>query len=225
MFRKARETAFKMSLKNLSAAPPRRASSSAAAAATAPRTLARLRPLLSLPTSPTQVEGSDWDSVPSLLSTLSKSTASNTLFAGKALLIATALVGIGAFGVVSAVKHCTGAHTVTEFNHLMRYWTDQHFRSITDRIYRGPENEEERSAALETFGVDGDDDGGSHGEEWMWEEAEKRIKRAYEEGGLTLWMQVILRELEAEARRERERRRQEIAAEAAAGSHSSSSLS
>ncbi|KAJ3563139.1 hypothetical protein NP233_g9137 [Leucocoprinus birnbaumii] len=223
MFRRARATAFKMSIDDPSAAPPRRVlvSSSSPAPVTISRTAnSSSRRFRSLPTTPTtssttefKDSPSEWDSHPSLLTALSKSTTSNALLAGKAFLIATTLVGIGAFGVVSAVQHLTGAHTVADFARLMRFWTDQNLRPITDRIHRPPENEEERKTALEiaAFGM-GED------EEWTWEEAEKRMKKAYEEGGFSLWGQVALRELEAEARVERARRRREVASEAASRS-------
>lgn len=131
------------------------------------------------------------------------------MLAGKAFLIATTLVGIGAFGLVYTIQHLTGTYTVPDFARRMRYLTSQHFTPIKDRIYRGPENEEERKASLEVapFGV------GVMDEEWTWEEAEKRLKKAYDQGGFTLWAQMALRELEAEARVERVRRQREIDAE------------
>ncbi|KXN85125.1 hypothetical protein AN958_11665 [Leucoagaricus sp. SymC.cos] len=211
-----------MSLDNPSSAPPRRIvhqlPSRLKATSKSPSSTRRFRPLPSSTTasstSEPQPSSSEWDSNPSLLFALSKASTSNALLAGKALLIATTLVGIGAFGVVSLVQYATGAYTVQDFACLMRYWTDQNLRPITDRIHRGPENEEERNATLEVapFGV-----GGEEGE-WKWEEAKKRMKKAYEQGGFTFWEQVALRELEAEARIERGRRQREVAVEAASRS-------
>lgn len=86
-------------------------------------------------------------------------------------------------------------------------------RGVTDRIHRPPENEEERSDAL---GVAAFGAGLEVEQEWKWEEAEQRMKKAYEEGGFSLWGRVALRELEAEARVERARRQREFDAEAAA---------
>ncbi|KXN91361.1 hypothetical protein AN958_01240 [Leucoagaricus sp. SymC.cos] len=96
----------------------------------------------------------------------------------------------------------------------MQYWTDQNLRPITDRIHHGPENEEERKATLEVapFGVGGEE------EEWKWEEAKKRMKKAYEQGGFTLWQQVALRELEVEACVEHGKQQREVATEAASRS-------
>jgi len=44
-------------------------------------------------------------------------------------------------------------------------------------------------------------------ERWSWKDAEKR---AYEEGSISVWGQMMLKELEAEARLEREKRIEEI---------------
>ena len=49
-------------------------------------------------------------------------TLSNILFASKALFIATALVGAGAFTVIHTVKYTTGVRSISEFNHLMQHW-------------------------------------------------------------------------------------------------------
>ncbi|KXN88954.1 hypothetical protein AN958_06516 [Leucoagaricus sp. SymC.cos] len=207
-----------MSLDNPSSAPPRRTvhqlPSRSKATSKSSSSTRRFHPLPSSTTASSTSESnpslSEWDSNPSPLFALSKASTSNALLAGKALLIATTLVGIGAFGVVSLVQYATGAYTVKDFARLMRYWTDQNLRPITDRIYRGPENEEERKAALEVapFGVGGEK------EEWKWEEAKKRMKKAYEQGGFALWEQVAFRELEAEARVERGKRQREVTIEA-----------
>lgn len=71
------------------------------------------------------------------------------------------------------------------------------------RIRRAPETDEERRDAhlLAPFG--------SH-ETWNWLDAEKRLQRAYEEGGFPLWAQTALREMEAEAHLERSKREEEI---------------
>jgi len=67
--------------------------------------------------------------------------------------------------------------------------------SLSSAIHRPPETENEQA--------------GSHGvissgvRDWRWEDAEKRLELAYEQGGITLWAQTALRELEIEARKER----------------------
>jgi hypothetical protein len=115
------------------------------------------------------------------------------------------------------VQRITGAYTVPEFASRMRYWTDHYLRPITDRIHRPPESEEERRAAHEVAPYNLGRD-----EEWTWQEAEERLKKAYEQGGFSLWAQVALRELEAEARVERARRNRQVAAQVVSRSQSSS---
>lgn len=142
---------------------------------------------------------------------MSKATASDAALAGKAFLIATALVGVGAFSLVVAVQRLTDTYTVPDFARRMRYLADKYLPGVKDRIYRGPENDDERKASLEVVPF-----GSLNEEEWSWEEAEERMKRAYDQGGFALWTKVALREVEAEARIERaKRRRQSVVEESA----------
>ena len=74
--------------------------------------------------------------------------------------------------------------------------------SLRSRLYRPPETDDEfygvQAAVSSTIE-----------EEWNWAEAEERLKKAYEEGGITVWAQTALRELEAETRVERSKRNRE----------------
>jgi hypothetical protein len=72
---------------------------------------------------------------------------------------------------------------------------------LRSRLYRLPETDDERyqedsqELALQ--------------QEWNREEADERLKKAYEESGIIVWAQTALRELEAETRVERNRRNRE----------------
>ncbi|KAF6753076.1 hypothetical protein DFP72DRAFT_1069851 [Ephemerocybe angulata] len=129
-------------------------------------------------------------------------------FAGKAFLIATGLVTVGGGLLAWGVKTALGVNEAHEFGTKMRSFLWSAWPSLAARIHRGPEDEQERKAALEAapFGVQ---------EEWSTEASEARLKRAYDEGGFPLWAQTAFRELEAEARIERARRQREVDAEAA----------
>ncbi|KAF9444729.1 hypothetical protein P691DRAFT_806943 [Macrolepiota fuliginosa MF-IS2] len=223
MFRRARAAALKISLENSSAAPPRRVmqSPSPVTITSKSKSTRRFRPLstpasgvASQPQDPQSSSSSEWDS-PSLITALSKANTSNALLAGKAFFIATTLVGVGATALVLAVQSLTGTYTVPDFARRMRYWTNKYLGGITDRIHRAPESEEERRAALDVapFGVGA--------EEWTWDDAEKRLRQAYDQGGFTLWAQVALREVETEARAERAKRQREIEAETSSYSRTS----
>jgi hypothetical protein len=48
--------------------------------------------------------------------------------------------------------------------------------------------------------------------DWNWEEAEERLNKAYEEGGIAAWAQTALRELEAEERTKRDREQEAASA-------------
>ena len=83
----------------------------------------------------------------------------------------------------------------------MRFLLSRVVPSLSSAIYRPPQRGEEREDPTAPFAVQ---------ENWKWEDAETRLRRAYETGGISLWCQIALRELEAEATLERERRIQEI---------------
>ena len=71
---------------------------------------------------------------------------------------------------------------------------------LRSRLYRPPETDDDRYELQTQAAIEQD---------WSWEEAEERLKKAYEAGGITDWAQTALRELEAEARVERTKRDRE----------------
>ena len=73
-----------------------------------------------------------------------------------------------------------------------------------------PATDEERHDAYDVAPFEAD-------ESWTWVEAEKRLARAYDEGGFPLWAWTALREVEAEARLERVRRQREMDEKAVRG--------
>jgi len=101
------------------------------------------------------------------------------------------------------VKMTLGVQDAREFGQRMRVALWSSAPNLTSRILRPPQTDEERQDVHQVtpFGVQ---------EDWSWAQAEKRMERAYEEGGLPLWAQAALREVEAEARVERAKREKEI---------------
>lgn len=87
----------------------------------------------------------------------------------------------------------------------------RHAPDLTQRILRPPENEDEQRQVRQVLPPSLASDGEGVQEEWDWEKSEKRLKKAYDEGGFPLWAQAALRELEAEARLERAKREKEFA--------------
>jgi hypothetical protein len=76
---------------------------------------------------------------------------------------------------------------------------------LGSRLYRPPETDDERyeievHGVVSPSAVEGD---------WNWKDAEERLKKAYEEGGIATWAQTALRELEAEVEVERTKRDRE----------------
>ncbi|KAF8967378.1 hypothetical protein BDZ97DRAFT_1609186, partial [Flammula alnicola] len=208
MIRRQRGSITRLSLKDSVAPPPRRGVSGSAAP---------LRPVSSS-TSSSVAEPvisslrseSDSAGVGEMMSALSRMNASSALMAAKAFGIATALVAVGGLGLTWAAKTALGVQDAREFGQKMRYMLWKSVPSLTSRIHRPPETDEERQQVhrVAPFGVEGL--GEEQEEQWNWEQAEKRLMKAYEEGGFPLWAQTALREVEAEVRVERAKREREF---------------
>jgi hypothetical protein len=89
---------------------------------------------------------------------------------------------------------------------------------LRSRLYRPPETDNERYEIQ----AQGDAFPSTIQEDWNWEEAEERLKKAYEEGGIAAWAQTAARELEAEAEMERIKRDREQEAASASEKRESS---
>ncbi|KIJ97080.1 hypothetical protein K443DRAFT_681803 [Laccaria amethystina LaAM-08-1] len=139
-----------------------------------------------------------------LISAVSKADLSSSLMAFKAFGIATCLVAVGAVTVTWSVKSVLGVKDAQEFGEKMRmtFWSALP-TNLLSSIYRPPATDEERHDAYDAAPFDADDG-------WTWVEAEKRLIRAYDEGGFPLWARTAMREVEAEARVERVRRQREM---------------
>ncbi|EAU83047.2 hypothetical protein CC1G_08984 [Coprinopsis cinerea okayama7 len=209
MVRRQRNMVSKMSLHGSTAAPPRRLKAGGGGA-TAEETTARLKSLAAEPSSSRAVDfkmesasDSEGSGVGSMMSAMSRLNLQNALFAGKAFAIATALVAVGGTAFAWTVKSVMGVQDTREFGIRVRAFLWSAWPGLTSSIHRAPQNDDERTEgnAVAPFGIQ---------EEWKWEEAENRLKRAYEEGGFPLWAKTALREMEAEARVERAKRQREI---------------
>ncbi|KAF9057020.1 hypothetical protein BJ165DRAFT_2358 [Panaeolus papilionaceus] len=138
-----------------------------------------------------------------LMHALAKMDKSTGLMAAKAFGIATALVVTGGVGLALGVKSLTGVQDAREFGQLMRTTMYTALPSLSSQIRRSPESEEERLDSLRLVPLGTEDT-------WTWEEADARLKKAYDEGGFPLWAQAALREMEAELRTERKKREREV---------------
>ncbi|KAF9531376.1 hypothetical protein CPB83DRAFT_848924 [Crepidotus variabilis] len=147
-----------------------------------------------------------------MMSGLSRMNKSSALMAAKAFAIATGLVAVGGAAFVWAVKERLGVRDAREFGTQMRLFLSANLPSLSAAIYKPPEpltDEERRELILQKL------DAASIAEaqaasKWKWDDAEERLKKAYDEGGVGLWAQVALRELEAESHIEREKREEEL---------------
>jgi len=72
---------------------------------------------------------------------------------------------------------------------------------LSSRIHRAPESEGEEEGGQQVQTVlDGVD------RAWKWEDAENRLRAAYDKDGFSGWAEAALKELEAEGELERLRR-------------------
>ncbi|KAG2140963.1 uncharacterized protein EDB93DRAFT_1230095 [Suillus bovinus] len=123
------------------------------------------------------------------------------LYTLKALSIATALVTLGATVTILGVMKALNARDANEFAERMRHVVLTKLPVLSDRIYRPSETRQDggndhahpENPALEPVG-------------WNWQEAENRLREAFDNGGFHSWASAALVEVEAEATVERARR-------------------
>jgi len=191
---------FRISLKNSQAPPPPRRSNT---------TLTPLRGTITTSSTSKQdlgatSEHSDASSSLGIMYAISQMNQSTALLAAKAFLIATGLVAFGGVTFTWGVKTTLGVEDAREFGQKMRSVLQTTLPGLRSRLYRPPETEiDDERYEIETRGVAID-------QEWKWEEANERLKKAYKEGGIGVWAQTALTELEAETRMQR-KREQEVA--------------
>jgi len=159
----------------------------------------------------TTLESSDSSSSSSpglreMISAISQMNQSTALLAAKAFFIATGLVAIGGITFTWAVKTTLGVEDAREFGQKMRSTLQATVPGLRSRLYRPPDTDDEHYQIQTQHAIEQD---------WNWEEAEERLKKAYEQGGITLWAQTALTELEAEAEVERTKRDREQAVSSA----------
>ncbi|OCB89105.1 hypothetical protein A7U60_g3704 [Sanghuangporus baumii] len=137
-----------------------------------------------------------------------------------ALGIATAAVGVGAVLGVWGVQKALGVKNVhassilynpfhlikflqmDEFAARMRELLLTHMPIISQRIYRSSLDED----LISRNGTQIDTHRDEEGNNWTWEEAEDRLRDAFDHGGVGDWAECAIRELEAEEEVERRRR-------------------
>ncbi|KAL5521635.1 hypothetical protein ACEPAF_2383 [Sanghuangporus sanghuang] len=115
-----------------------------------------------------------------------------------ALGIATAAVGVGAVLGVWGVQKALGVKNMDEFAARMRELLLTHMPIISQRIYR--------SSLDSRNDTQTDTHRDEEGNNWTLEEAEDRLRDAFDRGGVGEWAECAIRELEAEEEVERRRR-------------------
>ncbi|KAL0950350.1 hypothetical protein HGRIS_010318 [Hohenbuehelia grisea] len=113
----------------------------------------------------------------------------------KAFGLATVMVTFTAAATVAGVRSWMGVQTTQEFAHRMRQIILEKMPVFVERIHRlaEPEASSENQAGISEV-------------DWNWEDAESRLKNAYERDGFSGWAYAALQEIEAESRLERAQR-------------------
>ncbi|KAF4604336.1 hypothetical protein EYR40_001515 [Pleurotus pulmonarius] len=119
------------------------------------------------------------------------------LHSAKAFGLATLLVTTSATATIYGIKTWMGVQSTEEFAHRMRAILLAKLPSLSERIHRLPDPE--------------DDDGGQELDAptvstWNWPDAEQRLKAIFEKDGFAAWGKAAARELEIEGRLERSKR-------------------
>ncbi|KAH7868628.1 uncharacterized protein C8R40DRAFT_1163906 [Lentinula edodes] len=108
--------------------------------------------------------------------------------------IATLLVSVGAVAGVWAIKTTMDVQDTQEFARKMRRIVLTRMPMLSARIHR----------VLD----DGGDDNTIDSTDWNWEDAERRLRDAYEKDGIVAWAEATLKELRAEEHSERLKRKE-----------------
>ncbi|KAL0569318.1 hypothetical protein V5O48_012651 [Marasmius crinis-equi] len=120
---------------------------------------------------------------------------SPALLTVRAFGIATLAVSIGAVGLVWGVKSVMGKALQTEqFARRMRELIMTRMPILSSRIHRSHTEEYEEGRTAHTDS------------QWNWNDAEERLKDAFDKDGISGWVEVAVKELEAEEAFERTKR-------------------
>ncbi|KAH9948025.1 hypothetical protein B0H21DRAFT_735831 [Amylocystis lapponica] len=129
------------------------------------------------------------------------------LYSAKAFGLATMFVTVGAGTTIWGVKTAMGVQNTKEFADRMRFFFLTRMPTLSSRIHRLIGAEDNPSALVESQSAPHPQSvGDTRAIHWSWQDAEQRLKAAYERDGFTGWTEAALQELEAEGHAERVRR-------------------
>jgi len=121
------------------------------------------------------------------------------LYTLKAFTIATAGVVFTASVSIWGLMQYVGARDTQEFAQLMRSAVLTRLPRLSARIHRPSETGDNPSDIVPILPS-------SSSEPWTWTDAEERLKKAFDEGGLPAWGEAAIAEVEAEGHAERLKR-------------------
>ncbi|KAI5889708.1 uncharacterized protein SCHCODRAFT_01076261, partial [Schizophyllum commune H4-8] len=117
----------------------------------------------------------------------------------KAFGIATALVVAGAFAGIQGAMYYFDVDDARQFGRRMRLMILEKMPGLTAQIHRAPDEPSPEPAEPVSPAVEQD---------WKWEDAEARLRRAFETGGLAGWAEAAAKEVEVEDRLQRKKQQE-----------------
>ncbi|KAL1682687.1 hypothetical protein EV122DRAFT_259070 [Schizophyllum commune] len=121
------------------------------------------------------------------------------LYTAKAFGIATAMVVAGAFAGIQGAMYYFDVDDARQFGRHMRLMILEKMPGLTAQIHRAPDEPSPEPAAPVPPAVEQD---------WKWEDAEARLRRAFETGGLAGWAEAAAKEVEVEDRIQRKKQQE-----------------
>ncbi|TRM69771.1 hypothetical protein BD626DRAFT_563493 [Schizophyllum amplum] len=123
------------------------------------------------------------------------------LYTAKAFGIATALVVTGAFATVEGVKYYLDVDDTRQFGRRMRLMILEKMPMLTSKIHRTPDDPLPDGPASSPVQED---------QNWNWDDAETRLRRAFETGGFASWAETVAKEVETEDRIQRRKHQETL---------------
>lgn len=121
------------------------------------------------------------------------SQLANTLYAFKAIGVATAVVLASGAGLVFGAKTLLGVQDTDDFARRIRAVMPHAMPVLNERMDTSLKNDASTGSDAQAVLQTGEP-------AWTWTEAQVRLTRAYDEGGAARWTEQLAREAEAEAR-------------------------
>ncbi|KAL1748640.1 hypothetical protein HDZ31DRAFT_60089 [Schizophyllum fasciatum] len=121
------------------------------------------------------------------------------LYTAKAFGLATALVVAGAFATIQGAMYYFDVDDARQFGRRMRLLILEKMPALAAQIHRAPDDSPPEATASAASDVEQD---------WNWEDAEARLRRAFETRGFAGWAEAAAKEVEVEDKLQRKKQQE-----------------